>query len=237
MDNQEANAPVLPVEFDIFLSKNAVGAELYGQEFEFSLYNNQGVLRATARNDSSGLVIFHMTFSAPGVYNYSVKETESPHGWDTDDKEYPVIFEIGEDTELHKLYVANVDYPDGLPGFINKLEGEKCRLIEFPELEFDEPGVYEFTLKELTTSGGGWTTDSREIKVIVRVIDDGFGHLVATVEYPDGFPEFTNKYKAKPAHIIISACKIAVGAELPKGRFEFGLYDSEGKLVSTARNN
>ena len=68
------------------------------------------------------------------------------------------------------------------------------------------------------------------------MIEDGFGNLIATVEYPEGFPEFVNKYKRRPAHIIISACKLAVGAPLPKGRFEFGLYDSHGKLVATARN-
>ena len=235
--SQEVRAPVLPVEFDILLSKNAIGSSLLGGEFEYEILTTSGAHVAFARNDPNGLIIFHMKFSAPGIYNYLVKETDAPPGWDTDTNEYPIVFEIGEDTALHRLYVINVEYPDGLPGFINTLEGEECGLIKFPELTFDEPGVYEFTLKELTQSGGGWTTDGREIKVIVRVIDDGFGNLVATIEYPDGFPEFTNKYNAKPAHIIISACKIAIGASLPDGRFEFGLYDSEGNLISTARNN
>jgi len=235
MDN-EINVPVLPINFDIRLSKIAIGAPLYESEFEFGLYDNSGQKIDSAKNDANGEIKLSAEFDSPGMYKYSVKETDAPPDWETDTKEYPVEFKVSKNPQTGELTVE-VEYPDGLPGFINKFKGEKCRLIEFPELTFDEPGFYEFTLKELTSSGGGWTTDDREIKVIVRVIDDGFGNLIATAEYPDDFPEFINKYKAKPAHIIISACKIAVGAPLPKGRFEFGLYDSDGKLVSTARND
>ena len=40
----------------------------------------------------------------------------------------------------------------------------------------------------------------------------------------------------KPGRMIISACKTAIGAPLPPGRFEFGLFDEDGKLVGTATN-
>ena len=44
-------------------------------------------------------------------------------------------------------------------------------------------------------------------------------------------------YIFKPGKMIVSACKTAVGAPLPPGRFEFGLFDKDGTLISTARNN
>lgn len=219
----------------IRLYKNAVGAPLHGGEFEFELRDNRGEKIDSARNDAHGLITLEAEFNSPGMHKYSIKETDAPHGWEIDMKEYPVEFKVSKDPHSGKLDVA-VDYPDGLPGFVNRLKGEKCRLVEFPKLTFDKPGNYEFTLKELTPSGDGWTTDDREIKVIVRVTDDGHGHLLATVEYPEGFPEFTNRFKVKPAQFILSACKIAIGAPLPEGKFEFGLYDAHGHLVSKARN-
>jgi len=232
----QIDEPVLPVSVDIHLSKNAVGAELHPQQFMFVLYNEQHMVIESARNDQSGLINFHVTFNEPGIYNYSVREAEAPGGWERDETEYPIIFNVAQNALLPQLEVVGISYPDGLPGFVNTLRGQNCALIEFPEITFDEPGVYEFILREIGGAGSGWTTDPASIRVIVRVIDDGFGHLIATLEYPDGFPEFTNRYVAESVSIIISACKIAIGAPLPPGRFEFGLYDSEGTLIATARN-
>ena len=234
MDDERG--PVLPVNFDIFFAKNAIGTTLHGGEFKFELLKDDGGHVDFADNDATGLIKFNVTISQPGTYHYSVKEVDAPPGWETDGKEYPIIFEVYLNPAFSRLEVV-VEYPEGAPGFKNRLRGEKCGLVEFPELEFDEPGDYEFTLKELTKSGNGWETDDGEIKVIVRVTDDGYGNLLAFAEYPEGFPEFTNKYTAKHANIILSACKFAVGAPLPPGRFEFGLYDTDGNLVSTARNS
>jgi hypothetical protein len=70
----------------------------------------------------------------------------------------------------------------------------------------------------------------------VDVIDDGYGNLIATMTFPDGFPSFTNTYTTTPSQIIISGIKAAVGAPLPCGRFTFGLYDDEGELIATVTN-
>jgi len=110
-----------------------------------------------------------------------------------------------------------------------------CSSIKF-KLTFDKPGVYEYTMEELTKSGEGWETDDKKFKVIVKVEDDGKGKLVATVEYPNGEPEFENKYKTEPVEVVIEAKKSAIGAELPCEKFEFGLFDEEGELVATAKN-
>ena len=112
---------------------------------------------------------------------------------------------------------------------------ELCNSIKF-KLTFDKPGVYEYTMEELTKSGEGWETDDSVFKVIVTVEDDGKGKLVAHVEYPHGEPEFENKYETEPVEVVIEATKSAIGAELPCEKFEFGLFDEKGDLIATAKN-
>jgi len=115
-------------------------------------------------------------------------------------------------------------------------EIEPCSVVEFPELTFTAPGVYEYILKETSIAGGGWTPDGAEFRVIITVIDDGNEQLVASVEYPDGSPEFTNTFTLIPARVVIGALKFAVGAPLQCGQFQFGLFDEDGNLVAATSN-
>ena len=70
--------------------------------------------------------------------------------------------------------------------------------VNFPELTFTSPGVYLYTIKELTPSGDRWKTDRRVYRVVVTVTKDECGDLVAKLDYPDGFPKFVNKYYRTP---------------------------------------
>ena len=70
--------------------------------------------------------------------------------------------------------------------------------INFPALEFTAPGVYSYTIKELTPSNRQWETDSRVYRVIITITDNGEGLLVASLDYPDGFPTFVNRSKCDP---------------------------------------
>ena len=73
--------------------------------------------------------------------------------------------------------------------------GNKCeQRIVFPKLEFTMPGVYRYTIKELTPSKEGWYTDKRVYHVIVTVITDKEGSLVAIVDYGRCNPVFVNEY-------------------------------------------
>jgi uncharacterized repeat protein (TIGR01451 family)/pilin isopeptide linkage protein len=215
-------------------AKNAIGAELEGGEFEFGLYDADGELVATATNGADGLVSFDdVKIAVPGEYDCTIREITAKAGWTADTTEYPAHIFVGDDGK------AIVTYPDGYsPVFKNTAESETCGLIEFPELTFDAPGDYEFDLAELTPSGGGWTTDDTTYRVIAHVVEDSSGNLVATLEYPAGYPRFVNIY-GKTAKIVLSACKIAVGAALTGGEFEFGLFDvndATGDPVTTATN-
>ena len=222
-------------EVMLLMSKIAIGAPQVGGEFTFGIFE-QGNTNPlyTATNDTKGLITFStITFPTIGEFDYIVKEIDAPTDWEKDITEWSIKIVV---TNVQGTLVATVIYPNGVPTFVNKHHSATCGAFQFPDLTYDQPGIYEYTLKELTESGDGWTTDDSIIRLIVTVIDDGHGNLIATIEYPDGFPSFTNIYKVDPTRIIISGCKIAIGAPLPVGRFEFGLFDSEGKLISKVTN-
>jgi pilin isopeptide linkage protein len=108
--------------------------------------------------------------------------------------------------------------------------------VRFPDICFNEEGVYEFTVRETSVSGDGWVTDPREYPVIVTVTDDGHGKLKAHVEYPEGEPKFVNKYEPKSVCVKLIAFKTAIGAPLKDGMFEFGVFDEDGKKIASAKN-
>ncbi|MDO5800068.1 MAG: FctA domain-containing protein, partial [Coriobacteriia bacterium] len=67
--------------------------------------------------------------------------------------------------------------------------------IEFPAIEFDKVGAYDFTLVEMNDGQTGITYDDRSYKATVVVTDDGKGNLVANVIWPNGTPPtFKNTY-------------------------------------------
>jgi len=70
--------------------------------------------------------------------------------------------------------------------------------INFPELTFTSPGVYSYTMKELTPSSRIWETDSRIYRIIVTVTEGADGKLVASLDFPDGLPRFVNRYNNCP---------------------------------------
>lgn len=71
--------------------------------------------------------------------------------------------------------------------------------IAFPALTFDRPGTYEFALTELDDAQANVTYDKRAYKVTVTVVDDGLGHLNATVAGDADVLAFTNTYAEPPA--------------------------------------
>ena len=243
--------------FNIITSVNAVGAALSGNDFRYTICTTTDEVEYEAFNDINGLITFeNLTFSAVGNYEFYISIAPLPNPewvsedlpedeyltleesypcWDVDTTTWALNIEITDDDgDL----TESISYKDGTPHFINRFLSKcsTCGEIEFEELIFTEPGVYTYTVKELTGSSDGWTTDISIFEVVVTVVDDGYGNLVATTEYLEGFPTFENLYEVKPAVIIISGCKKAIGAPLPSGKFHFGLYDDENNLVATAAN-
>ncbi|MCL1858786.1 MAG: Cna B-type domain-containing protein [Oscillospiraceae bacterium] len=120
--------------------------------------------------------------------------------------------------------------------------------IEFGEITYDLDDVagspYTYTIKETSTTGGGWTVDENTIYTIyVKVVDNGNGNLTVTaysdsactqeLEDDNNVGTFTNTYNASGS-IVLNATKTA-NKELDKA-FSFGIFDASGNLFRTATN-
>ena len=114
--------------------------------------------------------------------------------------------------------------------------GSQNGKIIFDPITYDTAGTYTYRIEETQTSMSGWTLDSSIYHVVVTVIDDGVGSLVATVDYPDGTPSFENIYTAIDGPAIITGNKKTIGSVLEADQFEFGLYDWNDTLIQTTKN-
>ncbi|MDR0898688.1 MAG: InlB B-repeat-containing protein [Oscillospiraceae bacterium] len=108
--------------------------------------------------------------------------------------------------------------------------------ITFPAISYSAAGTHNYTIREITQSGNGWTTDSAEFPATVTITDDGEGNLSADVAYPGGTPGFTNTYALSPASVNLSATKLAFGKALTADAFTFGVYDNAGNLKASTMN-
>ena len=226
----------VPIYLRLVMSRVNFGEPLGQETPHYGLFDEAGMQLSSAVSDTFGRIIFQdVQMSTPGLHLLTVREIFTPPWWETDTRIWPVHIDVVHLTEEAKL-VATVIYPEGVPVFESVGTCNKCGSIVFPELTFTEPGIYEYTIREQTSSGEGWITDDKVVRVLIIVEDDGHGNLVAFIEYLDGFPTFTNTYILTPVRVVIAGCKFAIGAPLPPGRFTFGLYAEDGTLVHTTTN-
>ncbi|MCI1666393.1 MAG: Cna B-type domain-containing protein [Atopobiaceae bacterium] len=110
--------------------------------------------------------------------------------------------------------------------------------VSFGAIEYEAKGEYDYTISEDQGSIAGVTYDGTTYRVHVSVTDDGVGHLVAAVSYPDGTPVFNNSYVPSPVTVsgVIKGTKTLTGAALTEGEFSFVLTDSAGGQAATATN-
>ncbi len=124
--------------------------------------------------------------------------------------------------------------------FIEKGEAYE---LEF-NLDFEAAGVYEYIMEEVIPEGGvkdGVTYDTAKFKVVIEVIDDGEGKLIAgdpvvTKLDESGDETFNNTYEAKPVTVKLTGTKDLEGKELEAGQFEFKLYDEDEAEVASVKN-
>ena len=85
-------------------------------------------------------------------------------------------------------------------GTVYQAKNDAAGSVAFPALTFAEPGTYVYTISEVNDKQANVTYDTATYQVIVNVVDDGQGNLVATVAYDDGTaPTFKNSYTEPPA--------------------------------------
>ena len=71
-------------------------------------------------------------------------------------------------------------------GTIYQAKNNAAGSVAFPALTFTEPGTYVYTVSEVNDKQANVTYDTAMYKVVVSVVDDGQGNLVATVAYDGG---------------------------------------------------
>ena len=220
----------------LIAQKHTLGAAQVGGEFSYDLRDSTDDVISSTTNNADGTIVFsEISLDEVGDYSYQIVEIATGGNWENNlPTSYDVDITVEENFEGD--LVARINYPDNFPLFVNTYTVPTKGLVEFGSIEYTQPGVYRYTIKELSTSGQGWTTDSNEFEVVVTVTDDANGNLIPSVSYPDGFPEFTNTYESASTSIVLTATKLAIGAQLPAGKFEFGLFDASGTLIETVTN-
>ncbi|MDR2656862.1 MAG: hypothetical protein LBB86_03440 [Oscillospiraceae bacterium] len=227
--------PLTPAFIRLTAVKNTLGCSPAESVSNYGLFDDQGGLLATASSDSYGTIAFpSVPVDTIGDYSWTIKPLAgSPDDPQADGEGISVS--VHSDTDGKGGVAASYSYPAGeAPRFVSAIQNSEIGLIVFPELTFGAPGDYKYTVKEETRDGDGWVSDKAEYPVIVHVADDGQGNYVATAEYPDGYPEFADIYTGIAAKYTLGARKTTIGAPLPGGRFEFGLYDADDTLIAAA---
>lgn len=85
-------------------------------------------------------------------------------------------------------------------GTVYQAKNDAAGSVAFPALTFAEPGSYVYTISEVNDKQANVTYDTATYNVVVNVVDDGQGNLVATVAYDGGAaPTFKNSYTEPPA--------------------------------------
>lgn len=141
--------------------------------------NGDGTLSVAHALEGAGEATFANAYQATST-TVTIGASKTLVGKSLEDGQFTFVLTAADGTELKAK---------------NAADGK----IAFPALTFDKPGTYEFALTELDDAQANVTYDKRAYKVTVTVVDDGLGHLNATVAGDADVLAFTNTYAEPPA--------------------------------------
>ena len=141
--------------------------------------NGDGTLSVAHALEGAGEATFANAYQATST-TVTIGASKTLVGKNLEDGQFTFVLTAADGTELKAK---------------NAADGK----IAFPALTFDKPGTYEFALTELDDVQANVTYDKRAYKVTVTVVDDGLGHLNATVAGDADVLAFTNTYAEPPA--------------------------------------
>ena len=120
----------------------------------------------------------------------------------------------------------------------NKADGT----VEFPAVNFDAAGNYNFKIREKNEGAAGYTYDASEFDLAVAVTDNGQGQLEAKASYAKP-AEFSNSYKAGTASLVVDAKTVIKkgpkeeDVPVKKDQFTLELVDKDGKVLHSLKND
>ena len=115
--------------------------------------------------------------------------------------------------------------------------------VTFDALSFPEAGTYTFTVKEVGKALGFISYSKAEHEIVVEVIDTKGVLSIGTVTIngdTKGTIDFVNTYIMDgEGQVTLTGTKTLTGdrTAVTAGEFTFGLYDSEGKLIESVKND
>ena len=110
--------------------------------------------------------------------------------------------------------------------------------VQFDTVEYTKAGEYHYTIKEKNNGLGGITYDSKEIKVTVKITDDGKGKLHSEIVYEKNDTTFNNTYTTQATSAAFDVTKELTGRKLKAQEFEFELKeDGKPDVLQTAKND
>ena len=143
--------------------------------------NGDGTLSVTHALEGAREATFANAYQATST-TVTIGASKTLVGKNLEDGQFTFVLTVADGTELKAK---------------NAADGK----IAFPALTFDKPGTYEFALTELDDAQANVTYDKRAYKVTVTVVDDGLGHLNATVAGDADVLAFTNTYAEPPTPV------------------------------------
>ena len=118
----------------------------------------------------------------------------------------------------------------------NKADGT----VEFPAVNFDAAGNYNFKIREKNEGAAGYTYDATEFDVAVAVTDNGKGQLEAKATYAKE-AAFSNTYKAAPTSVVVDATSVLKKGDkdqpIKADDFTIELLDKDGKVISELKTD
>ena len=123
----------------------------------------------------------------------------------------------------------------------NKADGivKFTRGFELSDLDGAASKDFAYTIVEQPGAEAGMVYDNHALTYKVTVADGGTGTLTVTpqVTSGDNSQTFTNTYHPKETSVTFKATKRFTGGELAGNDFTFQLFDGDGSVVQTVRND
>lgn len=125
---------------------------------------------------------------------------------------------------------------DGKSDVLQTAKNDAQGKVRFQVINYEKAGEYHYTITEKNNGLTGVAYDSSQVKVTVKVTDDGKGKLSTTVTYDGGKTTFKNTFTPKEITVPLQVTKALTGRNLQDDEFEFELYDGQNKLLQTVKN-
>lgn len=217
----EGDAP-MPDKTTVTVGKPDNGSDTVGFKFDPITYDKAGTYRyqVAERNDGQGGITYDdhtstvtvevtdngrgQLVAAATVENGQFKNTYAtqpsegvPAGMAFSKRLTGIAWPENREFEFTLEGADGAPMPAEAKVSVGKPEQGDTASFDFGAIRYENPGVYEYTVKETHGDMPGVAYDGHTAKVSVTVTDNGTGNLQAEAEVSES--QFVNKYSAQPA--------------------------------------